>query len=62
MKWLPKKDYIRIKLPLTSQQAKYLKELEMYFETEHIITQGILDRLIRYRQICLDPGLLNLKR
>ncbi len=61
MKWLPKKDYIRIKLPLTAQQAKYLKELEMYFETEHIITQGILDRLIRYRQICLDPGLLNLK-
>lgn len=61
MKWLPEKDYTRIKLPLTSLQAKYLNELEMYFETEHVITQGILDRLIRYRQICLDPGLLNLK-
>jgi len=61
MKWLPKKDYIRIKLPLSSQQKKYLSELANYFETETVITQGILDRLIRYRQICLDPGLLSLK-
>lgn len=61
MAWLPEKDYMRIKLPLTQKQEKYLKELANYFETEHIVTQGILDRLIRYRQICLDPSLLNLK-
>lgn len=61
MPWLPDKDYDKIKLPLTKEQEKYLNELEKYFETEHIITQGILDRLVRYRQICLHPGLLNLK-
>lgn len=61
MAWLPDKDYMRIKLPLTLQQTKYLNELATYFETETVVTQGVLDRLIRYRQICLDPGLLNLK-
>lgn len=61
MQWLPKKDYMLIKLPLTPQQNKYLSELSLYFETEHVVTQGTLDRLIRYRQICLDPKLLNLK-
>jgi SNF2 family DNA or RNA helicase len=61
MPWLPEKDYQEIKLPLTPEQTKYLYELERWFETEHIITQGILDRLVRYRQICLHPGLLDLK-
>ena len=61
MQWLPEKDRMLIKLPLTPQQNKYLSELSLYFETEHVVTQGTLDRLIRYRQICLDPKLLNLK-
>lgn len=61
MPWLPEKDYEKIKLPPTDLQKKYLDELNNYFETEHIITQGVLDRLIRYRQICLHPALLNLK-
>lgn len=61
MQWLPEKDYQRIYLPATTQQRKYLSELSDYFETEHIMTKGVLDRLIRYRQICLDPGLLELK-
>lgn len=61
MAWLPQKDYIRLKLPCTSQQTKYLAELSEFFETEHVMTQGTLDRLIRYRQICLDPALLELK-
>lgn len=61
MPWLPDKDYNKIFLPVTEQQKKYLSELEQYFETEHITTQGALDRLIRYRQICLHPQLLELK-
>ena len=61
MPWLPEKDYQVIKLPPTPAQLKYLKELNKYFETEHITTVGILDRLIRYRQICLAPALLELK-
>ena len=61
MPWLPQKDYQDVLLPLTKEQRKYLNDLENYYETEHIITQGTLDRLIRYRQICLDPGLVDLK-
>lgn len=61
MPWLPQKDYTKVKLPMDKHQKKYIEELEKYWETEHIITKGTLDRLIRYRQICLDPGLLELK-
>lgn len=61
MPWLPNKDYEQIKLPVTKEQNKYLTDLEKYFETEHVITQGVLDRLVRYRQICLHPQLLKLK-
>jgi SNF2 family DNA or RNA helicase len=61
MPWLPTKDYQPVKLPLTAEQKKYLKELKEFWETEHITTIGVLDRLIRYRQICLAPELLNLK-
>ena len=42
-------------------RKKYLTELKNSYQTEDIITQGVLDRLIRYRQICLDPGILDLK-
>ncbi len=61
MQWLPDKYYEKIKLEPTKEQAKYLKELEETYRTGEIITSGTLDRLVRYRQICLDPGLLNLK-
>ena len=60
MSWLPDKDYQRILLPPTPAQTRYLEELSKFFETEEIITQGVLDRLIRYRQICLHPALLQL--
>ena len=61
MEWLPEKDRQPILLPPTKEQIKYLDELKYFFETENIVTQGILDRLIRYRQICLHPALLHLK-
>ena len=61
MSWLPQKDYQKILLPPTKEQTKYLDELSNYFETEDVIVQGVLDRLIRYRQICLHPGLIDLK-
>ena len=47
MPWLPEKEYQRIRLPATTQQLKYLQELKDYFETEHIVTHAVLDRLIR---------------
>ena len=61
MKWLPKKDKQLIELPLNKYQEKYLKELSEKFETEDLTTASVISRLIRYRQICLDPELLGLK-
>ena len=61
MSWLPDKDYQQIYLEPTKEQIRYLTDLKQHFETEHIITQTVLDRLIRYRQICLAPALLDLK-
>lgn len=60
MQWLPNKFYERVRLEPTKEQRKYLKDLEETYKTEDIITVGTLDRIIRYRQICLDPGLLGL--
>ena len=61
MPWLPDKFYESIKLEPTKEQKKYLKDLEQTYRTGEIVTTGVLDRLVRYRQICLDPGLLDLK-
>ena len=61
MPWLPEKDRSRINLTPTPKQRKYLMELKKYYETEHIMTEGVLDTLIRYRQICLHPTLIGLK-
>lgn len=61
MQWLPDKDYQKILLQPNKTQIKCLKELQHTYETEGIITQGVLDRLIRYRQICLDTRLLDIK-
>lgn len=60
MQWLPDKFYERVRLEPTKEQRKYLKDLEETYRTEEVITVGTLDRIIRYRQICLDPGLLGL--
>ena len=61
MPWLPDKFYQKVKLSPTRKQIRYLKELEETYKTGDIITSGTLDRLVRYRQICLDPELLHLK-
>lgn len=61
MPWLPPKDYLRVRLPATPLQNKYLSELKEYFETEDLITQSILDRMIRERQICVSPQIVDLK-
>jgi SNF2 family DNA or RNA helicase len=60
MPWLPEKDYQPVRLQMTPEQKRYIQELEAVWETEHIVTKGVLDRLIRYRQICLAPALLDL--
>lgn len=61
MPWLPPKDYLKVRLPATPLQQKYLSELKEYFETEELVTQSVLDRMIRERQICLSPQIVGLK-
>lgn len=61
MPWLPDKYYEQVKLKPNKYQKKYLKELEETYKTEKIVTTGTLDRLTRYRQICLDPALIGLE-
>lgn len=65
MNWDTSMDIIDITLPINAQQRKYLKQLGEIFECTDgkttIETQGILDRLIRYRQVCSAPAILNLK-
>jgi SNF2 family DNA or RNA helicase len=62
MPWLPDvPEPTRIKLPLSKYQLKYLDDLDSMFQTGHVIVQGHLDRLIRYRQICNAPEILDLR-
>ena len=62
MTWLDDApDPVNIKLPLTKQQRKYIDDLEQFFETDGLMTQGILDTLLRVRQICGAPEILGLK-
>lgn len=62
MPWLPTKpEPIKIRLPATITQQKHLDNLMEYFETENVICKQPIDRLVRYRQICQDPRLLDLR-
>lgn len=62
MPWLPKKPIpIPVLLPPSSKQSEYLDTLMKYFEAGHVVCKLPIDRLIRYRQICQDPRLLDLK-
>ena len=62
MPWLPDTTKLQVKLPLTTKQKFCLTELDKWFKVEDVVTQGILDRLIRYRQICDSPELLDLDK
>lgn len=61
MPWLPEKDYVRIRLEPTKDQKKYIEEMMKYYETEHVIVENVLTQLLRVRQICMAPELLELK-
>jgi len=63
MEWLPEKDYEIIKLECTKEQNKYMQELKDNFEigNEEVTAVNILDVLIKTRQLCLAPKVLDLK-
>lgn len=63
MSWLPDKDREVIKLPLTKEQRGYIDELKNNFEITgtSVDAINILAMLVKIRQICLAPALLELK-
>ena len=62
MKWLPKEEEpMKVVLPATQDQLKAIDSLINYFEYKDIVTQTVLDNLIRIRQICAAPKILGLK-
>jgi SNF2 family DNA or RNA helicase len=66
MKWLPEKQYLNIELDADTKQLKaYNDVMETYEYMEDgellVDAQGDLPKLMRLRQICLHPELLNIK-
>lgn len=65
MPWLEgtKGEPIEIKLEPTLEQSRYIEQMLSDFEIEgtEVIAQGVLDQLLRIRQIANDPELLELK-
>ena len=63
MAWLPDKDYETISLECTKEQRQYINEIKNNFEigNEEVMAVNILDVLIKTRQLCLAPKILELK-
>lgn len=61
MDWNTAIPIVDIPLPADKKQLKYMQELEDTYTVGNVCCIGELDRLIRYRQICNDPGILGLK-
>ena len=62
MTWLPaEEEPTRVMLPPNPEQLKAIDNLINYFEYKDIVTQTVLDNLIRVRQICAAPEILGLK-
>ena len=61
MSWLPEKEYLRIAFEPSGKQKQAIDYLKKYYEVGEIETQGILDQLMRERQLCLCPELLGVK-
>jgi SNF2 family DNA or RNA helicase len=60
MSWLPDKQYQTIELEMSRKQRKHYDEMLHDFMTEEIETIGVLDQLIRLRQLCLAPSILDI--
>lgn len=62
MRWLPDvTEPTKILLPATNEQQAAINDLMLYFEHKNIVTQTVLDNLIRVRQVCAAPEILGLK-
>ena len=62
MQWLPEEEEpTEVKLPPSKDQLKIIDSLINFFEYKNIVTQSVLDNLIRVRQVCAAPEILGLK-
>jgi SNF2 family DNA or RNA helicase len=66
MEWLPDKERITIHCKMEGKQLKLYNQMKDDFlasdeEGNEVDTPGVLSQLMRLRQICLDPTLLELK-
>lgn len=63
MNWLTEIKPTLITIPPGKRQDKYLKELDEYFEIaeEDLVTVNGLEKMLRARQIAIEPKLLDLK-
>jgi SNF2 family DNA or RNA helicase len=63
MEWLPDKERIDIKLECTKEQKEYMLEMRENFEINNadVTAVNVLDVLIKTRQLCLAPKVLELK-
>jgi SNF2 family DNA or RNA helicase len=66
MQWLPEKQYLNIELDADTKQLKAYNDVMETYEYEEdgellVDAQGDLPKLMRLRQICLHPELLNIK-
>ncbi len=63
MQWLPDESPPTVvKLPPSPEQVVAIEHLMNYFEYKHIITKSVLDNLVRVRQVCASPALLDLDK
>ena len=63
MQWLPEEQSPTVvKLPPSPEQVVAIEHLMSYFEYKHIITKSVLDNLVRVRQVCASPALLDLSK
>lgn len=62
MTWLPEEEEpTEVKLPPSKEQLKIIDGLIQYFRYKTVVTQTVLDNLIRVRQVCAAPEILGLK-
>lgn len=60
MPWIREADVMEVNLECVPAQRKAIDALAEFFEYKHIITKNILENLIRIRQVCASPKILDL--
>jgi SNF2 family DNA or RNA helicase len=62
MRWIPKVDYVTLKLPMTAKQRKAYEEISEFFMLEKEngeleLVENIPAQIMKLRQLCLNPSI-----